>query len=74
MPVGQAAQTKGGCLGHPEPEGKEGALSKQVVNRLKTTFPSKIDRTASGFDVEHPDRLELLVQRMKAPQGAAVSL
>jgi alkanesulfonate monooxygenase SsuD/methylene tetrahydromethanopterin reductase-like flavin-dependent oxidoreductase (luciferase family) len=40
--------------------------AEQVVDKLKTIFDGKIDRTTFGFDVKDPDRLKALIQRMKA--------
>ena len=40
--------------------------AEQVVDQLKTTFAGKINRTSFGFDIQDPDRLKALIQRMKA--------
>jgi probable F420-dependent oxidoreductase len=39
---------------------------EQVVDKLKTTFAGKIDRSSLGFDIKDPDRLQALIARARA--------
>ena len=40
--------------------------AEQVVDKMKTIFAGKIDRTSLGFEVKDRDRLKALIQRTKA--------